>query len=164
MRTLTLFVALVVGLFAPGCATLFTGSTDPVTFTSDPDGAEVVIGGIVQGRTPLTIPVKRPGLNDQTVTLRLDGYDPVTFQLQDDINGATLLNLFVPIGFVIDAVTGSITKYSRLSYDVDMYRGSVALDARQLERTVDGAIVLPAGAGDVLVSDPATGLSVLFSK
>lgn len=164
MRTLTLLATLVVGLVAPGCATLFSGSTDTITFTSDPEGAEVVIGGIVQGRTPLTIPVKRPGLNDQIVTLRLDGYDPVTFQLQDDINAVTLLNLFVPVGFVVDAVTGSITKYSRYSYDVDMYRGSVALDARQLERTDDGAIVLPAGDGDMVVSDPATGLSYLFSK
>lgn len=164
MRIATLSLLLVVVFTTTGCATLFSGSSDTISFTSDPSGAEVVMGGIVQGRTPLTIPVKRPGFGDRNVTLRMDGYDPVTFQLQDGFNTVTILNVFVPIGFVVDALTGSITKYSRTSYNVDMARGSVALDMSKLGRTEEGAIVLPITEGSVVLSDPATGLSFVFGE
>lgn len=164
MRLFALVAILAVGFSTTGCATLFSGSSDTISFTSDPSGAEVVMGGIVQGRTPLTIPVKRAGFGNQTVTLRMDGYDPVTFQLQDGFNTITLLNVFVPIGFVVDAVTGSITKYTRSSYNVDMDRGSVALDMSDLERTEDDTVVLPESQESVVVSDPATGLTYVFGQ
>ncbi len=164
MRLLSLLAVLALGLTTSGCATLFSGQSDTISFTSDPSGAEVLMGGIVQGRTPLTIPVKRAGFSDQTVTLRMDGYDPVTFQLQDGFNTVTLLNVFVPVGFLIDAVTGSITKYTRTNYNVDMDRGSVALDMGDLDRTVDGTIVLPTAEESVVVSDPATGLTYVFGR
>ena len=160
----TLAFALIVSLGMSGCATLFSGSTDTITFTSEPDGAEVVVDGLSRGRTPVTIPVERPGFGDQMVTLRLEGYDPVTFQLADGFNTVSLLNIFVPIGFIVDAATGSITKYTRSAYDVDMSRGSVALDIRDLDRTEDGAAIVPATSGDVVVSDEAAGLSFVFQK
>ncbi|MGB3544183.1 PEGA domain-containing protein [Rubrivirga sp.] len=160
---LPLFLAL--ALPVAGCATLFSGSTDTISFDSDPAGAEVVIDGITQGRTPLTVPVKRPGLSHQSVTLRMDGHDPVTFRLQDGLNRVALLNMFVPIGFIVDAATGSVTKYSRTSYTVDMSRGSVAWDMDSLDRTAEGAVVLPESQrGDVVVSDSATRLTYVFGR
>lgn len=162
LAMLPLFFALALPI--AGCATLFSGSTDTISFDSDPAGAEVVIGGISQGRTPLTIPVKRPGFSRQSVTLRMDGHDPVTFQLQDGLNRVTLLNMLVPIGFIVDAVTGAVTRYSRTSYAVDMSRGSVALDMASLERTADGAVVLPDAQGHVVVSDPAARLTYVFGQ
>ena len=164
MRKLTLLAVLAVAVSTSGCASLFSGSTDTISFTSDPSGAEVLMDGIVQGRTPLTIPVKRAGFGDQNVTLRMDGQNPVTFKLQDGFNTVSLLNVFVPVGFIVDAVTGSITKYTRSAYNVNMATGSVAVDMSSLERTEDGAIILPTAAGEIIVSDPATGLSYAFGK
>ena len=162
LSTLVLLAAVLVA--APGCATLFSGSSDTITFNSEPSGADVVIDGLSRGRTPVSVPVKRAGFGDRTVTLRLDGYDPVTFQLADGFNAVSILNVFVPIGFIVDAATGSITKYTQKGYSVDMARGSVAQDMRQLERTADGAVVVPASAGDLLVTDEATGLTFAFEK
>ena len=112
----------------------------------------------------MTIPVKRAGFGTRTVTMRLDGYDPVTFELSSSFNGVSILNLFVPIGFIVDAATGSITKYSQQAYNVDMSRGSVALDIQGLQKTEAGAFVVPEGAADVIVSDEATGLSFVFQR
>ena len=164
MRFLSSVAAAVLLLVAPGCATLSSGTTDTITFTSEPAGAEVLIGGLSRGRTPTTIPVKRPGFGSRTVTMRLDGHDPVTFEMASSFNGVSILNIFVPIGFVVDAVTGSITKYSQTNYTVDMTRGSVALDLSDLDRTAEGAVVVPESAGNVVVTDAAAGLQYVFTK
>ena len=47
-----------------GCATLFSGTEETITFNSEPSGAAVVIDGLTVGHTPLTIEVDRPGLDD----------------------------------------------------------------------------------------------------
>ena len=70
----------------------------------------------------------------------------------------------MPVGFIVDAATGTITKYTRSAYNVDMSRGSVAVDARSLDRTGDGALVVPSTPGDLVVSDAETGLSFVFQK
>ena len=64
------------------CATIFTGTTDDVYINSNPSGAEIYIDGLKVGKTPATLTIKRPGLSDKEVVLKLDGYERRTFILK----------------------------------------------------------------------------------
>lgn len=46
-------------LFLSGCATIITGTTQEVSFQSNPDGAQVSVSGRILGRTPLTMNLKK---------------------------------------------------------------------------------------------------------
>lgn len=163
MRSITTAaLALLAAALTPGCATLFSGTSEQVTIDSEPEGARIFVEGIERGRTPATISVKRPGFNDTEVTLQLEGYEDRTFTLQKGFNTISILNLFVPAGFIVDAVTGAITQYDPNTYTVtlDQARGAYLLD--ELERDEAGRYVIPALNGPITVTDEARGLNIVF--
>jgi hypothetical protein len=85
MRSLyKLGVLLLVGVLGAGCATVFTGTHDEVMIRSEPEGALVYIDGLEEGQTPATLDIKRPGVTNTEVTLRLDGYEPQPFVLRNE--------------------------------------------------------------------------------
>jgi hypothetical protein len=106
-------------LFTSGCASIFTRSTDPITFNSIPEGAKVELNGMKVGRTPVTVPVKRK-LSAPQVRLSLDGYEPQYVMLDNTFNGVAILNVFFWPGFIIDAATGRLMKYSVLNYETEL--------------------------------------------
>ena len=166
MRLLTTAALLLfAGLLAPGCATLFSGTSDQVTINSEPEGAQILIDGIDRGTTPATISVKRPGFDDTQVTLSLDGYRDRVFSLQTEFNTVGILNIFAPIGFVVDFLTGAITKIDPTVYDIDLDRRSGAYNLDELERDEAGQFILPHTDGErVVVRDPENGLNLVFEK
>ena len=106
-------------LFASGCASIFSGTNDTITFDSNPKGAKVKVNGMQLGRTPVTVPVKR-SLSAPQVQLSLDGYEPQYVMLQNTFNSVAFLDVFFWPGFIIDAATGSIMKYSIRNYEVEL--------------------------------------------
>jgi hypothetical protein len=106
-------------LLGSGCATIFTSSSDPITFKSVPEGAKVEINGASIGRTPVTVPIKR-SLTPPQVQVKLDGYEAKNIMLQNSFNGVAILDVFFWPGFIIDAVTGAIMKYDVLNYEVEL--------------------------------------------
>ena len=106
-------------LLTSGCATIFTRSTDPISFSSRPEGAQVQIDGMNVGRTPVTIPVKR-SLSTPQVRLSLDGYESQFVMLSNTFNEVAILNVFFWPGFIVDAATGSLMKYSIRHYDLEL--------------------------------------------
>ncbi|MDC8449824.1 MAG: PEGA domain-containing protein [Nitrospira sp.] len=102
-----------------GCATIFTGSNDNITFKSVPEGARVEINGNSIGRTPVTVPVKR-ALTPPQVMLKLDGYDQRSILLQNGFNGVSILNIFFWPGFIVDAATGTLMKYDVVTYEAEL--------------------------------------------
>lgn len=92
---------------------------DTITFNSNPSGADVYIDGIKICTTPCSTPVKR-SLNDKDVEFRLDGYKTQVITLDKEFNVISILNLAGMLGWAVDAVTGSIFKYDKKIYDVDM--------------------------------------------
>jgi hypothetical protein len=102
-----------------GCATMFTGTTDPITFNSKPEGAKVELNGMSVGRTPVTVPVRR-SLSTPQVRLSLDGYESQHVMLYNTFNGVAILDIFFWPGFIIDAATGSIMRYSVLNYEAEL--------------------------------------------
>ena len=101
------------------CATIFTGTKDRITFTSDPSGATIFIDGIEQGVTPLTMKVKR-NINDTDVEFKLDGYETRLITLSKEFNLVSIINLGNLFGWDIDAVSGAVMKYDRNSYDITL--------------------------------------------
>lgn len=105
-RRSSLFVVLV-ALAIAGCGALFNSGPEQVTFTSQPDGADVFVNGNRRGTTPLTIPLAKN--QDYVVTFRKAGHQEVVTTINKKV-GATWVVLDVLGGLipvVIDAATGS---------------------------------------------------------
>ena len=113
-----IFIAIPV-LLLSGCATIFTGSSDNVTFKSVPEGAKVEINGATVGRTPITIPLKR-SLSAPQVQLKLDGYDTKYIMVQNSFNTIAILDVLFWPGFIVDAATGSLMKYDVVNYEAEL--------------------------------------------
>jgi uncharacterized protein YceK len=117
----TLFVLVVWAVTLPGCATIFTGTNDTITFESQPAGARIMIDGVDRGTTPLTTPVKRK-LGGASVTYRLDGYETRTFNLSTGFNTVAVANILCLWGVVlcggVDLLTGALMSYDVKNYDV----------------------------------------------
>ena len=149
-------------LLAGGCATIFSGTDEDITFDSEPSGATVRIDGIVVGTTPTTVEVDRPGFEDQDITLELEGYEDRRFELDKEFNTVSILNILFWPGFIVDALTGAIYKYDKDTYSVDFATGNVTLLLDELPRTESGAYTLPNVATPVRVIDAQTGMTVIF--
>lgn len=105
------------------CATVFTGTSQKLSVTSDPPGADVVINGINKGQTPVTIDVKKE-LTGQPIELKKTGYRVSQFTPTTMFNTTSILNILFPIGFVVDALTGALMKYNPTSYDLKLEKQS----------------------------------------
>ena len=106
-------------VFVSGCASIFTSMSDPISFDSRPEGAKVQVNGMHVGRTPVTVPIKR-SLSTPQVKVSLDGYESQYLMLQNTFNGVAFLDIFFWPGFIIDAATGAIMKYSVCNYEVEL--------------------------------------------
>jgi hypothetical protein len=102
-----------------GCATVFTGTHDQISISSEPSGAKVVLNGNEMGRTPVTIPVSRT-LGTTTMTLKKQGFEDKSFALQSGFNTIALLDIFLWPTFIVDAATGSIVKYTQTNYNIEL--------------------------------------------
>ena len=117
-RTLTA-LCVITALSLTSCATIFTGTKDTISFNTNPDGAQVLVGGIERCTTPCSVPLPRT-LSDKTVQLTKEGYEARTIQLDQKFNSVSILNLFGLVGWAVDAATGSLKKYDTKAYNIDL--------------------------------------------
>lgn len=101
------------------CSTVFTGTSDNITVNSTPAGAKVFDKGLEKCVTPCTLKVNR-SLSDKTITIKKEGYQDKTIELDRKFNGISILNFFGIIGWGIDAATGAMMKYDTKGYDVKL--------------------------------------------
>ncbi|MCK5894479.1 MAG: PEGA domain-containing protein [Endozoicomonadaceae bacterium] len=106
-------------LLLSGCATIFTGSFDNVTFKSIPDGAKVHINGNLVGKTPMTLLIKR-NISPPQVMFRLDDYESRHIMMNNSFNVVSIFNFFFWPGFFIDLATGALMKYDVVTYEADL--------------------------------------------
>ena len=164
MRSLyILFMLVLAGLIGAGCATVFTGTHDEVTIRSEPEGAIIYIDGLEEGVTPATIDIKRPGITNTEVTLRLDGYEPRTFVLRKEFNAVSVINLACVLCWAVDVATGSVTKYRPQGYDVELEPDRQAYHMNDLPRDEQGRYLVPTQGDQARVNLPH-GLSLVFLK
>lgn len=118
---LSIVLLLGIALSTTSCASIFTGTSDKITFNSTPEGATVLHKGIEKCVTPCVVPIPR-SLSKQTVTFKKEGFNDKEVKLTKNFNPVTLLNILFggAIGVGIDAATGSLTKYSPKAYTAEL--------------------------------------------
>ncbi len=115
LRLISICGVLLMAAFTSGCATFTKSESQPVAFSSEPQGATVSINGVPSGITPVTIMITRK-YGDQTCAITRDGYQTEQFKLQKHVAGMTFGNIiFNPavaiIGVGVDVATGKATNY-----------------------------------------------------
>lgn len=124
MKYFQLLTILVVATFMSSCATILTGTTQRVTIDSTPQGADIIVDGRMMGTTPAKVRLDRDLNafmdNAKDIRLELNGYYPDGYYLGTDIEPVVILNVFCPVGFALDAVTGAIMRYDSDYYNFKM--------------------------------------------
>lgn len=107
-----------------GCASIIDGTKQNVTFNSDPSAAEVIIGGVTRGNTPLSITLKRKTMGGGEVfaLLKKEGYQDQQVQLSTKLNGWFWGNIITGglIGSTTDGISGAAFEYSPDSYHITL--------------------------------------------
>lgn len=111
---------LIVSVLSSGCATLFSGSSDEISFTSEPAGARVLIDGDEIGATPLTYEVERQTFRRSEVVIQKPGYRSEKFPLKKTLDTIALLNCTSLLSWGTDALTGAMMEYSPNKYFVEL--------------------------------------------
>jgi hypothetical protein len=97
----------VAALIFNGCALLFQGTSQNVSFDSVPGAAEVWVNGAKVGVTPCRIALKRN--QEYTIEFKKQGYETKSYRITNSIGaGWVILDLLgglIPV--VIDAATGA---------------------------------------------------------
>ena len=111
MKTKSTLISFILVL-SSGCATIMKDDSQPVAFSSEPQGAVVVINNVPRGTTPSTIMIKRKR-GKTMITIQKDGYHPETFPLDKSVAGMTFGNIIFGglIGVGVDVATGKASDY-----------------------------------------------------
>jgi hypothetical protein len=124
MKYLQLLLTLVLAIALNSCATLLTGTTQRVTIDSTPPGAKIIVDGYMMGTTPARLRLDRDINaiidNGKDISLELNGYYSEGYFLGADIEPTTILNVFFPFGFALDAVSGAIMRYESDYYNINL--------------------------------------------
>lgn len=108
VNRLVYVAALAAASFAvSGCATVINGTSQAVTFQSDPDRAIIKLVTGPTCTTPCKFEMKRGA--DSAVTYTLAGYEPVEVYIQSRMGGSAFGNIIAGgvIGAVVDGTNGS---------------------------------------------------------
>jgi len=119
MKSKLLILAIASTFLMTSCATIFTGTKDTIRFESNPQGAKVYIDGLEVCKTPCTTLVKR-SLTNKLAEIKLDGYETRVITLDRKFNVVSIINFGSLIGWGIDAATGSLMKYDRKGYEIEL--------------------------------------------
>ncbi len=107
-------------LTTSGCASILDGSTQVVSFDSDPKRAKVFVNGVQVGVTPLSTQVKRS--KDTIVVFKKEGYEDEQIALQTKLNTYFWGNIITGgfLGSTTDYVSGAIVEYAPNTYHVTL--------------------------------------------
>jgi len=140
MKLFLTTACLAAALTMTGCASIFSGTTQTLTFKSVPDAANITITNklgekIHTGSTPATVTLKRGNgyfkPAGYQVTFSKEGFQTKTVQVKATVNGWYIANIIFGglIGFlIVDPITGAM--YTLSPSDIN-----TLLDAAQLSTT-----------------------------
>ena len=94
-------------ILTSGCATIVKGTTQGITVSSEPSGADIHVDGTLVGQTPVSVEMERK--RDHLVRIERDGYEPRTVPVIKTVGGAVWGNVLAGglIGWGVDASTGA---------------------------------------------------------
>lgn len=131
----------VVAFLVGGCATITTGTTQPIAVETDPPGADCTLKreGTVLGKvtTPGSVTIKRAG-PPLVVACKKDGYEDARAVMNSQEEKATIANAIIGgwVGMMIDQSSGANSRYQpsvrvELTAMSESTRNYVAERARQ---------------------------------
>lgn len=118
MLTRKLLILIISLSLLSACASVFKGSSQTMSFRSEPPGATVIIDGLARGVTPLTIELQKDEF--KKVTFKRKGYLKRSFNLNTRFDKIGLINLIFFPAFSIDASTGAMFAYERNNFYVEL--------------------------------------------
>jgi hypothetical protein len=117
----TLLFASITILLTAGCATIFTGTTDTINFSSNVDPVRVYVDGRLIGETPLKASINRQIGQGPRIKFEKKGYGTQEFYLEKQFNWVSILDITAILtSGGIDVLSGAVLKYSRNRYHVEM--------------------------------------------
>ena len=120
MKKFTGFVSFILAAgFLSGCATVFKGTSQNVTFNSSPEGASILVDGNVMGRTPQAISLKKNKY--KSVIIKKEGYEDAIITLNTSYDPVALLNVFWDSS-TTDLLTGNAYEYEPGMYSVNLQK------------------------------------------
>ncbi len=140
-------------LLLPACSSITEGTTQTLSFQSDPPGGECVLrrDGIVIGRatTPGAVLVHktRSGID---LNCKLAGYEDVSAHIRSDLAAATFGNILLggAVGVVIDMASGANNKYDPVTVvTFTPASGDAAAELRAANAKIAAAKLASTGAG-----------------
>jgi len=121
-----------------GCATIFTGTTDTLTFDASVPGVRLTIDGQYKGELPLTLTMSRNFLHGGEFKAKFEkaGYETQEFLLKREFNYVAILDVtsIVTSGGV-DLLTGSLMKFSPTEYHIQMLQTGKSPKSADFERS-----------------------------
>lgn len=110
MKPIAIVISIVILCMQTGCATMFAGTTQEISFTSDPSGASVVIGD-KQTTTPGSITLKKGAWQKEAI-ITLKGYDQTKVTMAGKIEPMYWANLLtLGLTSLVDIITGAYIRY-----------------------------------------------------
>ena len=113
-----------------GCATIVSGTTQKVSISTQPSGADAKADGNITLKTPALITLERK--MDHTIEVTKEGYKTVTVYVHRTFNEMATGNVLLGglIGAGIDAGTGAGNKLAPEHIDLVLEEGSGMGDAK----------------------------------
>lgn len=120
MKKIIIYFLILTFLTYSGCATIFTGSNETVSLSSEPSGAKVLVNGNDEGKTPLALKLKKG--KEYSIEFVKDGFESKSFRLTYSIGaGWIILDILCGIvGVVVDAVTGNWNSFDQNYYKANL--------------------------------------------
>jgi len=113
-----------------GCATVIKGTSQTVTFTSSPSKAEIFLDGMSQGKTPLTLSLKKNKYS--SIMVKKAGYDTINRPIEKNFDPVAIINVFWDLS-TTDLITGAIYEYEPNSYNFNLERAGESNDDDEKE-------------------------------
>lgn len=110
----------ILALTLTSCATIVDGTTQVVSFNSNPSGAEIVLNGVPIGVTPFTSQIERG--ENKVVLVKKEGYDDQQVMLSTKLNGWFWGNFLFGglLGSTTDYASGASIEYAPNTYYVTL--------------------------------------------
>jgi hypothetical protein len=118
LKSLVGSLIIVILIIFSGCATIIHGTTQDLSITTDPSGADLNVDGQEHYKSPAKITMKRK--DDHVIEVNMDGYQKETVNIKSVVSGAVAGNIIAGglIGWGIDAASGG--QYRLVPENVDL--------------------------------------------
>ncbi len=126
MKKTILSLTVVSSLMLTSCATIISGTTQNVSFNSNPSNASIFVDDFEVGKTPFQTKLERK--SEHKVVIKLEGYKPYETKLTRTFNAWYLGNVIFGglVGLIIDPISGAIYQLTPSQVNAQLQQGTIA--------------------------------------